>query len=226
MRRDDHVVTRAATGSRGGKLVEDRCTWARVGTAAGATPAAVRTPRVQFGKKLEGMAQPPPRGRAGTRHRTQGAEEWRAGARAGANAATHRAVAAQIRGLPRQRARDLGPTPASRRGCGPKFRRVNKRQGRWVGVAAQQDGDGSARARGLNGRSAALPKKGGSRQALSSTGGLLEQHRRSSRPPRRLRRDVPEESGFCGTLHPSKPHQVANYSDPGPSEEGCAGFRG
>jgi len=55
MRRDDYVVTRAAAaGSRGGETGRGQMPQARVGTAAGDAPAAVRTPRVQFGKCFEG----------------------------------------------------------------------------------------------------------------------------------------------------------------------------
>ena len=197
MRRDDHVVTRAATGSRGGnrsradvhaQQVSRKGRHSRRQRARGcANPSGV-----QFGKLLERWPRPPPRGRAGTRHWAQGAEEWarrRSGRRKCRNSI--RAVAAQLRGLPRQRGMGLGAEPSEATRDRSQVPRMQGAAGSVGRGSAKRGGGVSERAGcGFKAEACAAEERGG-RQALSSAGGLLGLHDGYPVRPWRLRRNVP-----------------------------------
>lgn len=181
MRRDDDVVTRAAAGSRGWERCEPGGGVPQGSAQPPARGSGCANPSGSVWKQAWRLALPLSEGQAGTRQRARGAEEWRAGARPAQRPQLMGQLLAQLRHPSRQR---RGP-------CGwVRGQHARRHQAKGPQIQGATGSGGRDRCRGCAGRVDAVARTasataGWGRQALAGTGGLLGQHRRLSRPPRR-----------------------------------------
>jgi hypothetical protein len=217
MRRDDDVVTRAAGGSRGRERVDPD----------GGRPQGFAQPPGMgqrlcepLGFSLEAGLDAGPaavRGTSGHPPEGPGCQRMARRREAGTKAATHgavacpapRSVAAKVRALwlgpahSRGRAQPQGPLSRSATGSGGRYRGARGRAERSVRSCTVTVGV-RVRVRRVD------------RQALAGAGGLLGQHRRVSRPPRRPCGTADGPRVLRNAVLSAANRSSRSYRDPGP----------